>query len=365
MATALERLSYGVSQTARVAWFFGHYLAALRAGKTQERKERRTPRKAARGPDRASFYRALYTLFEDDWRHIEAGDYALPLGVAADPRRLLALSRRFLADARRVAARRAEGRVRELPPREDRKAYPTYYRRNFHFQTDGYLSAESAAIYDFQVETLFLGAADAMRRACLPPLKRALAGRDQRRLTLVDLGCGTGRFLTFVKDNYPRLNIVALDLSPYYLGEARKALSAWPSVAFIQGKAEAVPLASERADIVTALYLFHELPSKIRERAAQEIARLLKPGGLFILLDSLQIGDKPAFDGLLERFPASFHEPYYASYARQDLRRLFGAVGLSWREETQAFLSKASVFAKEPHGRPGRASRGTRARPVN
>ncbi len=37
MARAFERLSYGVSQSARVAWFFGHYLAALRAqGKESE-----------------------------------------------------------------------------------------------------------------------------------------------------------------------------------------------------------------------------------------------------------------------------------------------------------------------------------------
>ncbi len=344
MASAFERLSYGVSQSARVAWFFGHYLAASRAGKKNPKQTPAT--RAARGPDSATFYRALYALFEEDWRNIEAGLYAPPQGLAADPRRLLALSGRFLKDARRVAERRAEGRVRELPGDEKSRRYPAYYRQNFHFQTDGYLSEESAALYDFQVETLFLGAADAMRRACLPPLARALKGRDQRQLTLVDLGCGTARFLSFVKDNYPRLRLCALDLSPYYLGEARKALASWPAVEFIQGKAEATPLASGAADIVTALYLFHELPPKIRAQTAREIARLLKPKGTFILLDSLQTGDRAAFDELLANFPASFHEPYYASYARQDLAALFGAAGLPLREESQAFLSKVAVFEK-------------------
>jgi ubiquinone/menaquinone biosynthesis C-methylase UbiE len=344
MANAFERLSYGISQSARVAWFFGHYLAAARAGKKSPKPARSAP--AARGPDSNTFYRALYALFEADWRNIEKGVYAPPLDLAGDPRSLLALSSRFLKDAQRVAERRAKGRVRELPERANAVRFPAYYRQNFHFQTDGYLSEESAALYDFQVETLFLGAADAMRRACLPPLARALRDRDQRTLTLVDLGCGTARFLSFVKDNYPRLRVCALDLSPYYLSEARKTLSRWPAVELIQAKAEATPLASGTADIVTALYLFHELPPKIRVQVAREIARLLKPKGTFILLDSLQMGDRADFDGLLANFPSSFHEPYYASYARQDLEALFGGAGLRLREESRAFLSKVSVFEK-------------------
>lgn len=350
MAGALDRLSYGVSQSARVAWFFAHYLAAARTQGEHAKPARahtRIPKRASEpGPGRAAFYRALYALFEEDWRNIEAGLYAPPSDLAADPRRLLTLSRDFLKDARRVADRRAKRRVRDLPAREAGARYPAYYRRNFHFQTDGYLSAESAALYDFQVETLFLGAADAMRRAALPALSRAVHGRDQRKLTLVDLGCGTGRFLSFAKDNYPRLRLYALDLSSHYLREAGRALASWPAVTLVQAKAEAVPLGDGAADIVTAIYLFHEVPPKIREKIAHEIARLLKPKGTFILLDSLQLGDRPEFDAMLKQFPKNFHEPYYASYGAQDLVQLFGAAGLSLRKEGQAFLSKVAVFEK-------------------
>ena len=35
--------------------------------------------------------------------------------------------------------------------------YPEYYLQNFHYQTDGWLSAKSARLYDYQVESLFLG----------------------------------------------------------------------------------------------------------------------------------------------------------------------------------------------------------------
>ncbi len=91
------------------------------------------------------------------------------------------------------------------------------------------------------------------------------------------------------------LALCALDLSPYYLGEAQKALASWPEVEFIQGKSEAMPLASGAADIVTALYLFHELPPKIRAQTAREIARLLKPKGTFILLELVADGRPHGF----------------------------------------------------------------------
>ena len=38
----------------------------------------------------------------------------------------------------------------------------------------------------------------------------------------LELACGTGRFLTFVRDNYPEMDVTGLDLSPFYLAEARK-----------------------------------------------------------------------------------------------------------------------------------------------
>ena len=51
---------------------------------------------------------------------------------------------------------------RDLPDTTDPSLYPDYY-QNFHHQTDGYLS-DHQALYDLQVEILFNGSADAMRR---------------------------------------------------------------------------------------------------------------------------------------------------------------------------------------------------------
>lgn len=65
--------------------------------------------------------------------------------------------------------RRARRQVRDLPQDVEPEAFPDYYLQNFHHQTDGYLSDHSAALYDLQVEILFNGAADPMRRRLLKP----------------------------------------------------------------------------------------------------------------------------------------------------------------------------------------------------
>jgi ubiquinone/menaquinone biosynthesis C-methylase UbiE len=43
---------------------------------------------------------------------------------------------------------------------------------------------------------------------------------------LLDVASGTGRFLTFVRDNFPELQCTALELSPHYLEAVRAAASA-------------------------------------------------------------------------------------------------------------------------------------------
>jgi ubiquinone/menaquinone biosynthesis C-methylase UbiE len=162
----------------------------------------------------------------------------------------------------------------------------------------------------------------------------------------LDLACGTGRFLREVKHNYPRLAVTALDLSRFYLEAAERNLAAWSGCAFVEAPAEATTLQAASFDILTVIFLFHELPLKQRRAVAAEIARLLKPGGLLVFLDSLQLGDEPDYDPLIERFPHQFHEPYYAGYAGEDLKALFGEAGLGHEETTLAYFAKLMTFRK-------------------
>src|SRR5690606_15975129 len=142
--------------------------------------------------------------------------------------------------------------------------YPPYYQRNFHWQTDGYLSRRSAAIYDLGVEWLFLGTADIMRRQIIPPITRFVAERGDPRARLCDVGCGTGRTLAQIAAAHPKLRLFGIDISPYYLTAARELLADQPDASFLVENAETLPLQDDTFDIVTSVFVFHELPKDAR-----------------------------------------------------------------------------------------------------
>jgi ubiquinone/menaquinone biosynthesis C-methylase UbiE len=352
MPNPIARAAYRLSQTARVAWYGGHHLLANRLGRGTAFAERKVEVEHDY-PKRDLFLREMQALFERDWKNIEQGIYAAPAALDAGAIRTLRRSLDFLRDVPDVARRRRDHVHDEVLTEEARKNFPRYYLQNFHYQSGGWLTEESAKLYDFQVEALFAGTADAMRRQALVPIAEHMKGRDQRQMTLLDVATGTGRFLTFVKDTWPRLKTTALDLSPAYLDEAKKALKPWRDVTFLEANAEAMPLADASQDIVTAIYLFHELPPKVRTTVAKEIARVLKPGGLFVLVDSIQPGDTPGFEALTEFFPQAFHEPYYESYLTWNIGDTFETAGLERRTETPAFLSKLAAFVRPPSLTPG------------
>lgn len=345
MARPLSRLGYGLGQSARVAWYASHYLALnrMRGPLVPEGEARPTIKGGV--PKWQGVMAMMRELFDRDWQNIEAGFYRAPDGLAS-PADAVTASLRFFKDARKVDERRLSRRHSEVMSDELRARYPRYYLQNFHYQTDGWFSEKSAKLYDTQVEVLFAGTAGAMRRQALVPLAKALAGRDQRKVKMLEIACGTGGFLRDVAANYPRLNLTGIDLSPAYIAEATARLGSRRHLKLIEANAESLPFDDASQDIVASIYLFHELPPKVRKVVASEIARVLKPGGTAIVMDALQTGDAPSFDGLLEVFPIGFHEPYFTSYLAEDFAALFATQGLTQASATPAFLSKTMVFEK-------------------
>jgi ubiquinone/menaquinone biosynthesis C-methylase UbiE len=242
--------------------------------------------------------------------------------------------------------RRLAGRAEEAAALPEAEGLPDYYARNFHYQTDGYLSEESARLYDIQVDTLFIGTSGAMRRQALPPIAAYVHGKDQRTLSMLDVACGTGRFLGQAAQAFPALPMIGIDLSAAYIDAARTHLADRRNIQLMQGNAETAPLPDNSQDIVTSIFLYHELPGEVRRKVTREVLRVLKPGGLYVLLDSLQWGDEPSYDGLLEAFPARFHEPFYEHYLGDELGKLFSACGFEQPRTTLAYLSKVVVGRK-------------------
>jgi ubiquinone/menaquinone biosynthesis C-methylase UbiE len=344
----ITRAAYAATQLPRVAWYVGHGLAMRQLAQRRLRRTGQAARPRAHTdlpvPDRARLYADMADLFLQDLANVEAGLYPLPTDHDGSPLRRLNRSRLFFEDLPNVDRRRETGALREVASEATGGKRPSYYLQNFHFQSGGWMTEDSARRYDTQVEVLFNGTANATRRQALPPLQEIFAGRDQRRLKLLDVGCGTGRFLDFVKQAWPRLSAGGLDMSEAYIQEAKRHLKRWSRINFMVGDGTRIPVADDSQDAVTSIFLFHELPPELRRTAFREFARVLKPGGRLVLVDSLQRGDRPGYDGLLELFPQNFHEPYYSSYIEEDFSAIARACDLRHTRSAPAFVSKVMVF---------------------
>jgi ubiquinone/menaquinone biosynthesis C-methylase UbiE len=340
-AFAADARAYAAAAAVKAIWWGAAGVFARALAKPTEAAPTDFAPSAEPPPD-GFVRRAWLSAFEKEAADVAAGLYPTMDDRPADPVTAVRRTLDFIADSRAVEARRRRDDGAEVRA-EAPATYPAYYRQNFHFQSGGWFTAESAGRYEAQVEALFAGTAGAMRRRALSLLAKAWRARDHRGLAILDLACGAGAFLHDLGVTFPRARLLGADLSPAYLGAARAAA---PGAALFQAKAEQLPLADASLDALTAVYLFHELPPKVRAAAAAEIARVLKPGGVFALADSIQPADEPRLARLLEAFPAYFHEPYYAGYAKTDLSALFGAAGLKLVAEDTAFLTKAMLFEK-------------------
>src|SRR6202795_1127416 len=268
------RAAYGASQLPRIAWYLGHGLAMTRIAQRARASgsARPRPHTDARTPDRKRFFADLGALWRQDLANVEAGVYPLPADHDGSLKMLLDRSRLFFEDLPAVHRRRESGDHSEVLTEETRGKRPRYYLQNFHFQSGGWMTDESAQRYDTQVEVLFNGAANATRRQALPPLREVIAGRDQRKLRLLDIGCGTGRFLDLVKQVWPRLPSLGLDLSEPYVRHAKRYLSRWSRINLLVGNAESIPAPDASFDVVTIIFMFHELPPEVRRTIFGECA---------------------------------------------------------------------------------------------
>lgn len=348
------RAAYGTRQLLRIAWYLGQGVAVARmAQKARESGSARPrPHTDARTPGRNRLLADMTALLQRDLANVEAGIYPMPADHDGSLATLIERSRLFFDDLPAVHRRRESGTSSEVFTEETRGRRPRYYLQNFHFQSGGWMTEDSAKRYDTQVEVLFNGTANATRRQALPPLREVFAGRDQRRLKLLDVGCGTGRLLDFVKQTWPLLRVVGLDMSEPYIREAERHLKRWSRTSLVIGNAESIPMADASLDAVTSVFVFHELPPEVRRAVFREFARVLKPGGRLVLVDSLQRGDVPDYDGLLELFPQSFHEPYYTSYIDEDFTAIAAEHGLAHTSDTTAYVSKVMVFDKSTDRAP-------------
>ncbi len=100
--------------------------------------------------------------------------------------------------------------------------------------------------------------------------------KDLKGKRVLDMGCGTGRLISMLQKS--GAEVVGLDTSEKMLKIARKK---FPNVEFVRGDAKATPFENDSFDAVVAAFLIVHIPNP--EFFFEEVYRVLKPGGVFIL----------------------------------------------------------------------------------
>jgi len=315
--------------------------------------------------------------YEQDYDRIENGKYKLPYDMYTRNRQnspffMAQQTSRFISEAVGVLTRRNRGSEEDKRIwLSDSKSniYPDYYKTAFHYQTNGWMSQDSANVYETSTETLFLGRQDAMQRTALVPLVQYVrdvcsSGEKRKPMKVLEVACGTGRFMTFARDNLPLdTEFTAVDLSPFYLNNAKDNDKNWRSIReqveassgntqvtikpanFVQAKGEDLPFHDEEFDAVICMYLYHEIPREIRSQVSSEMARVTQKGGKIILTDSCQKGDRPANDAVIGNF-AKMNEPHWNDFVEDCLPAHFENVGMECSTKIICSSTKTLAFNK-------------------
>jgi ubiquinone/menaquinone biosynthesis C-methylase UbiE len=139
---------------------------------------------------------------------------------------------------------------------------------------------------------------------------------------LLDIGCGTGKFLEEASRRWPEARLTGVDAAPNMIAEARKKHSGDARFRFEVGDSAALQLADASFDLAVTTVSFHHWSDQAA--GVREVARVLRPGGVFVLADIAP----PILLALLRLVVKRFHGP-------DSRRRLFDQAALSvaadWR----------------------------------
>ncbi|MEO0455506.1 MAG: class I SAM-dependent methyltransferase [Cyanobacteria bacterium P01_A01_bin.114] len=353
MPDTLTKIAYQTFQQGKQTFGFAHKTLSSRVMRFFYPIER-TASKRIDGDILKTFKQRLDNLIETDWQDAEDGIYPKQLLFDNPWDDFFLYYPMVVLDIPNIWERATQNRHQDFATDISTEGYPSYYVQNFHHQTGGYFTDLSANLYDLQVELLFNGSADAMRRRVLKPLKSHVESIPTPReagpqpLKVLDIACGTGRTLKMIQETLPQAALYGVDLSPAYLRKANQSLSqtAGTLPQLIQANAEALPYLDNFFEAVTSVFLFHELPAAARQNVITEAFRVTQPGGIFIICDSIQLEDAPELAPMMENFPTMFHEPYYRHYTTDSITDRLTEAGFEAVEVFTAFMSKYWVARK-------------------
>ncbi|MDH5633286.1 MAG: class I SAM-dependent methyltransferase [Gammaproteobacteria bacterium] len=112
--------------------------------------------------------------------------------------------------------------------------------------------------------------------------------------SVIDLGCGTGRFSRSLAESY-QCPVLAIDPSEPMLEQGRQSASAGLDITWLAGSTEAIPASDYSTDLVWMSQVFHHIDNT--DTAFAEINRVLTPTGYLAIRNGVidHLDDMPWF----------------------------------------------------------------------
>ena len=131
-----------------------------------------------------------------------------------------------------------------------------------------------------------------LQRLVFEPVQEAVldlaVAEVPRPTAILDVGCGTGRLLRAAEQRFPNAALEGVDAATGMIKHAQAVLPARSRIRFQVSTAEKLPFANGQFDLAFSTMTFHHWDDQ--RGAISEVARVLKPGGRWLLADFVADG---------------------------------------------------------------------------
>lgn len=145
---------------------------------------------------------------------------------------------------------------------------------------------------------------------------------------VLDLCCGSGQ-ATQVLLQYSQ-DVAGLDISPLSLNRAKRNA---PQAQYVEALAEEMPFADNCFDLVHTSVAMHEMKPAEMQQIFQQVYRVLKPGGIFVIID-LHAPTNPVFWPGMAVFLWLFETQTAWQLLQADLTQMLADIGFEVNSPT-------------------------------
>ena len=152
---------------------------------------------------------------------------------------------------------------------------------SFVAETKGHTIHSWARYYDLVVGLISLGRERKFRQAALELVDL------EPGMQILDVGCGTGSLTIAAKQKMGNDGmVVGIDPSSNMVNLAQeKAEKQQVEAAFQVGVIEKIDFPEDHFDLVLSSLMMHHLPNELKKAGLQEVHRVLKPGGVLLIIE--------------------------------------------------------------------------------